>query len=507
MGCASSKSTPTLSAPRNERERRLSQQNYSSKNALEAARRDPATGRVDVALIDADWLLQLDGIPPCRQQLPEKAFFQGSVDIENVVVLAITYPWVRRTHPDPEGWHLRIMKHFLHLYFNLDLIGKDGQNKTVTSPPAGQGKRVAIFWDWMSLYQEHNPSTDRTDEQTQSYMRALMNVHLWFANRHTMVWRLTKLPLPRDAGREIKPASTRGWCFFELALSQMITPSDRVLNLGVVVEDNGSCFDGSKFYERSFGQLFGGWEALEDDPEGRSRPTLVKTCSSDRQLPMVPSVFDEELKNLSFSNRSDAEFVQRKYAQVYRELMEESTSVDFSDCHITSPIADLGPKLEVCQGRLQVLNLGGNPLIKGTLDILSACTQLEWLDLRGCSGLTGTLEPLASLEKLKELNLYCCQQMGGTLEPLSNLSQLKDLNLSGCVKLTGGLEPLSSLSQLSTLNLRSCQFTGTVEPLEGLSLTLLNLEQCKCLKGNLKRLRKRRGLKKVETRGASGLEG
>ena len=146
---------------------------YTTKAALEAARRDAAAGEADdVALLDAQWLLKFDtsaGGPPCRQQLPADAFFAGSVDADDVEVLSISYPWLTKEHPDPEGWHLKIVQHFLRLYFTMEGKGLDEDNEKRVLPPEGEGKRVAIFWDWMSLHQQHNAS-GRTAAQTASFI-------------------------------------------------------------------------------------------------------------------------------------------------------------------------------------------------------------------------------------------------------------------------------------------------------------------------------------------------
>ena len=82
----------------------------------------------------------------------------------------------------------------------------------------------------MSLFQEHNPA-GRTDTQTASFKRALKSINIWYASATTMVWRLTKLPPAPRPGHDINPYELRGWCFFELAVMEMITPGGRVLDL------------------------------------------------------------------------------------------------------------------------------------------------------------------------------------------------------------------------------------------------------------------------------------
>ena len=287
---------------------------YTSQTALQDARSDLATAMMDVALIDAEWLLQLQDPPDCRQGLPDEAFFRETVDTEDVLVLAISYPWLTKEHPDPEGWHLAIIQHFLRLFFTLENKGKDKDYKNVNRPPTGQGKRVAIFWDWMSLFQANYPG-GQTDEQTASFKRALKSINIWYANCESMVWRQTKLPPSPRPGHGctcgkplltpacatcggINPYPLRGWCFFELAVSEMITPSDRVLDLGLVVANDGTCREGREFFEDEKG----GWVAAEDDPDGYRHPTVVKACSKLRKFPKSPTVFSHELDSCTFTN-------------------------------------------------------------------------------------------------------------------------------------------------------------------------------------------------------------
>ena len=78
----------------------------------------------------------------------------------------------------------------------------------------------------------------------------------------------------------------------------MITPSDRVLDLGLVVADDGTCREGREFFDDELG----GWVAAEDDPFGDEHPTVVKACSELRKFPKSPTVFSHELDSCTFTN-------------------------------------------------------------------------------------------------------------------------------------------------------------------------------------------------------------
>ena len=117
-----------------------------------------------------------------------------------------------------------------------------------------------------------------------------------------MVWRLTKFPPAPRPGHDINPYDKRGWFFFKKAVSEMITPSDRVLDLGFVVDDNGTCRKGRKFFDEYDG--CGGWVAAEDDPEAEGLPTVVKACTRGRQFPRSLEVFNGNLDGCTFTNGS-----------------------------------------------------------------------------------------------------------------------------------------------------------------------------------------------------------
>ena len=450
---------------------------HTSKTALEAARFDPASGTVDVALIDGEWLLQLDGPIPCRQQLPTEALFQGSVEEENVVVLAISYPWLAVEHPDPQRWHLGVVKHFLRLFFTLQ--NKGGFRSKFSCPPTGQGKRVAIFWDWMSLFQEHSPE-GCTGAQIATSMRARERVTIWFSNTCSLVWRLTRYP--HDV-TEVSYAR----CLFECAVSELITPNDRVLDLGLATREDGTCFRDMRFYSARGG---GGWTAAEDDPDGGRYPTVAKTCSRPRKFPLVPAAFNEALRSCVFTSAAEEAMLVKVYEKTFREVMGEASLI-LSNCFISADLSDLQNMLEVCStSELRVLDLSKNKLT-GTLDVLSMCENLELLKLEWCSDLAGSFAPLGTLVNLRELNLRHCHGLSGDFQPLSSLSSMQVLNLQACHGLVGDLQPLRTLVNLLKLDLRFCtSLQGSLEPLTSLvQLVDVNLSGCLSLTGSLEPLR------------------
>ena len=456
-----------------------------SKENLEVARYDPTSGNHDVLLIDAEWLVKLDGPAPCRQQLPEDAAFVGSVNDDSVQVLAISYPWLTKGHPDPESWYLAIVQHFLCLLLGLE---NKGGHESRTSTVLQSSKRVAIFWDWLSLYQEPFLG-GRSPEQMDTLERAYQHMAIWFVNPSRMVWRLTKLPPSPCLGHGSSPWQDRGWCVFEKALSELLTPSNRVLDLGLLVEDDGTLWEESDDIQR-------------DGPSSLQQhfiKVIKKTRIKRRQFPVAPEIFNQTLENCSFAFPSDLKYAKLKYEESFREVISKSDSLNFSSSDFSGDSSGLLPTLGACKDRLQILDLSKNVKIDGTLDPLSLCENLKSLDLHSCSGLTASLTPLRNLTKLTKLNFGQCKKLCSELTPLQTLVNLESCSLAGCPNISGYLEPLRSLRKLTQLNLSGClNLVGSLEPIRHLKqLTALNLASCANLFGSLESLQTLTDLKEL----------
>merc|ERR1719203_857381 len=87
-------------------------------------------------------------------------------------ILSISYSWLSGSHPDPEGFHLRVFAPLLKHFARHCKIGVDS---------------LAIFIDWCSL-----PQLPRTHAEESAYMRALQHIDLWYAHWLVEVWLLTR---------------------------------------------------------------------------------------------------------------------------------------------------------------------------------------------------------------------------------------------------------------------------------------------------------------------------
>ena len=81
--------------------------------------------------------------------------------------------------------------------------------------------------------------------------------------------------------------------------------------------------------------------------------------------------------------------MKKKYEKTYQEVVEEASSLNFSNLGLKAELAELGETLGVCKERLRALDLSKNSKIIGTLDAVTMCEVLKILKLEGCRGLIG----------------------------------------------------------------------------------------------------------------------
>ena len=123
-----------------------------------------------VALLDAQWIIshaEAGGVLNHRQALPEEAFLSLADLVEatgeyDLPVVALSYPWLTKDHPDPRGANLARVARAL---------------KALVAEVDGDGcfTRLGIFWDFGSLHQHPDPSNGvmRTEEQNALFKQGL----------------------------------------------------------------------------------------------------------------------------------------------------------------------------------------------------------------------------------------------------------------------------------------------------------------------------------------------
>jgi len=301
----------------------------------------------DVVLIRGDWLEEVyrqGNTLPRRQDLPPQAVWPVEELMQRVKdhrqptpqVLSISYSWLTRDHPDPDGYHLRsfapLLRHFArHCKITVDSL--------------------AIFLDWCSL-----PQKPRVKVEEVAYQRALRSIDLWYAHWLVEVWLLTRVP---DGAT---PYEDRGWPKFERALATLTSPPESTLDLGL---------------------LRGGW---------KSWGQVANDCQAQRRPPETPENFAADLINKAFSQREDESFVSEKYHEVFERALGQEGQLWYAGLGWGDREAqELAQLLPLCGSTLRDLELRGNEIASSgaaaLAEALPLCDALERLSLDGnCIG-------------------------------------------------------------------------------------------------------------------------
>jgi hypothetical protein len=183
-----------------------------------------------------------------------------------------------------------------------------------------------VFWDGMSLQQNHMGMT-RTTAEDEQFNAALHNMHLLYGHTYSMVLKLTGMPAPPQPldgrrqytvrtldGAELVLAweyGDKGWPFFESSIADS--------NLGI---------DGSRL---EFGAHLQDLEAC--DKLGRNMlinsSEFVSASFRDntRRPPLSPERFEVELELRTFSSPGDSAAVIEQYRASFADMSGRATTL------------------------------------------------------------------------------------------------------------------------------------------------------------------------------------
>eukprot|EP00406_Dinophysis_acuminata_P050853 CAMPEP_0179313582 /NCGR_PEP_ID=MMETSP0797-20121207/53910_1 /TAXON_ID=47934 /ORGANISM="Dinophysis acuminata, Strain DAEP01" /LENGTH=556 /DNA_ID=CAMNT_0021023659 /DNA_START=23 /DNA_END=1689 /DNA_ORIENTATION=+ len=324
----------------------------------------------DALLIKGTWLFEwtrAGRLLPRRQELPPGAAWEPKelqlrVEGLEVKIVALSYCWRDKKHPDPDG-------EILHL---LDMLVL--QRLSVQYPNGIPLLRdVAIFIDWCCMYQG-----DRSEREEAAFNRCLRDIDLWYAHQEIESWLLT------STHPDMVPYGERGWPVFEGALSSMVKPQHMILDLANFSKD--VCLD---------------WRMTHE------------ACQTSRLAPLVPQTFAKILLSKSFSNWRDYEKVEPKYASTFHSLMSSAEVLNFASAGWRDNEAEiLAMALKHCPV-LKTLLLDSNKIAAPGAAALAAmlphCEALEVLQLRqnplGDVGVAAIAAVLPRCMKLRKLGL------------------------------------------------------------------------------------------------------
>jgi len=275
-----------------------------------------------IAAVKGTWLIGLHkrgGRLSRRQDLPRKAFWSAGElrrvaralgDDFGVLFVALSYRWLTKEHPDPDGFHLGIVASVAELYLNprgwTDEYGLDQYSQLAEAfREHGLGlPEFALFWDFASLHQP-----PRTDAEAKLFPKGLQNSNVWYGHARTVVWMQSELPegfAARMRASEPPLAETyedSGWCYVEAAISAAIKPGFLRLDL-------------AKRTEWAMARAYGPGKPWESDD------MLARVCARRRPPPPSPETVRRMLQTEKrFTNSSDVSKVADLYATFFGKVI------------------------------------------------------------------------------------------------------------------------------------------------------------------------------------------
>jgi len=254
-----------------------------------------------IRLLSAKWLLQQpDGfVIRRRQDLPEEAFVPVLLAAELPdtwdAMVVISYGWLTKEHPDPQGFHMRSLRIYLSLHRS--------------SPQT----TVGVFWDFASLPQK-DASGMLSEEDKSIFKAGLKGINILYGGQMNTVIQLTQMPVAKDITSGDKhpnstPYSDRGWCFFEATTSSVIKNANLLLDLGLATQ-----------------KLEMQGKHLNDLKSGGK---LIELAARSRLPPLTPEDMRAELSSRTFTNGADREMVCSKYAEFFERAAEAANNIQF----------------------------------------------------------------------------------------------------------------------------------------------------------------------------------
>ena len=300
----STPSAPISGASEVVREAQQEQSNSSDYFGLETLLASVDSGAI--APLRGSWLVthhKAGGRLKRRQDLPIEAFWtarelrscaQALGRNFGVLFVALSYRWLTKGHPDPDGFHLTIVAQVAALYLNRSGKAEYPSQLTQAFEPLGTPD-FALFWDFASLHQ-----SPRLQGEEDLFRQGLSLSNVWYGNAQTVVWLQSELP----AGFAGADYDTSGWCFVEAAISAAIKPGFQRLDLA----------------KRTTLTLE--WAYGPEQP-GNPDVKLACVCARSRLPPPSPERVEELLRTQKkFTNASDVSTVAKLYATFFASVVQ-----------------------------------------------------------------------------------------------------------------------------------------------------------------------------------------
>lgn len=365
-----------------------------------------------IALISSEYLVHLNTagkrLPP-RQEIERdnpSAIFNGVLN-EDVRVIAMSYCWQTKEHPDPDMEILDSLCTFLRYLDESRWFGGEEVDSYKL-----KDRQVFVFWDYGSLYQKGAADEEALHEaQLDAFTRGLACSNLIYAHTATLSLLDSSDPFYFE----------RAWPYFESLVSQLAYRHDSVIDLPTALES----------IDRRQQQHPGDHPS---DEAMRSLKILYDDCMvSARKLPETPLFFSKNIEGRDVTNGGDKGKLKKLYEETFSDVVKHTRSFMLptvprtEGSYWTSFLRETIPQ---CSHLVQIDLSYNDQIEREALDVFGVAVQLETLKLSNCTGFFGTLAGLLPLLKLRELNLSGCVKLTGDVVALGPLKSLEIVNVS-----------------------------------------------------------------------------
>ena len=278
--------------------------------------------------------------------------------------------------PDPQRAQLKALRPVLVWWMCERARRKLGcySSETYPEPEATiQTADFGVFIDFMSMFQPDDttgakPAYTKPAEQA-SFGRALRNIGLLYGHAGSVVFKMTKTPLPAD-GDPDRVYGRRGWCHLERRLGDLEAPASNSLDVSAwptAEAERAARTDSEYRLDKYTAAQRGPPQLRESEEELAAQGDYYDSLGpgtlgalirgGGRGAPVSPAHFEEELKEKVFSFDSDRIVCAGLYRGVAEPLLAAVEELEFT--HLTWTEADwrhMGGALACCP-KLRVLSL------------------------------------------------------------------------------------------------------------------------------------------------------
>jgi len=306
-----------------------------------------------------------------------------------MLIHALSYRWLEASHPDREGFHLRIIAEAAQMRIEDETIA-GGSLWSDVFEPLGLSKAdvdFGLFWDFPSLFQSDREKgvDDRSDAQKALFKSALAKggaLNVYYGHKYTNVWIQSELPEGFGAKMEAlglaRTYKESGWCWVESALSALL--KDNLIRFDLAKRNTPGPFD----------------------EQFTSYARLRLRCAVGRDPPLTPLGMSKIVRTAKrFTGKADCDVVDDMYGDFFEAaapMVEEFEPRDFGWGEAEAcAMAEVLPRCVNCCKVSVIDNPLGDAGAKAIYEALDAAPSVQEVGMINCGLGEGSTVSLAAV--------------------------------------------------------------------------------------------------------------